>query len=105
MHTFTPMLAEVSDKEPTIAAIWCVAGFFCTAGLLLCRWRRVAGLIVLPLAAGWGWALSSELWDPYVGPAMLSELGRGYVFQAFIAILIPFAAVAFGFWRRRHDLP
>jgi len=103
MTEFTPILAEVADKEPTIIAIWCIAVFLCVGGFLLCRWRRAAGVIVLPLAAVWAWGLFSEIRDPYVGPAILNELGRGYVAQAYLAALIPFVVVAIGFWRRRHD--
>ena len=65
----TPILAEVADKEPTITVIWCVAALLCIGGFLLGRWRRFAGVIVLPLAALWAWTLVSELHGPYVGPA------------------------------------
>ena len=61
MTNFTPFLAEVADKEPTITAIWTVATFLCVGGFVLCRWRRVAGLILLPLAALWAWAMFSEI--------------------------------------------
>jgi hypothetical protein len=104
MRGFMPFLAEVADKEAAIAAIWGIAAFFCVLGFLLCRWRRVAGLVALPLAALWTWAMVSELRDPYVGPAILRELGRGYAVQAYIEALIPFVFVAIGFWRRRHDV-
>ena len=104
MTGFTPIFAEVADKEPTITAIWCIAMLLCVGGFLLCRWRRVAGVIVLPLAALLAWALFSEIHDPYVGPAIVGELGRGYVAQAYVAALIPFVVVAIGFWRRKHDV-
>jgi len=96
MTNFTLILAEVADKEPTITAIWTVAAFLCIGGFVLCRWRRVAGLIALPLAALWAWAMFSEIHDPYVGPAILRELGRGYVTQAYVAALIPFVIAASG---------
>ncbi len=103
MKVFTPILAEVADKEPTIAAIWCVAAFLCGVAVLLWRWRRVAGLIPLPFAAAWAWAMLSELHDPYVGPGILQELGQGYVVQAYVATLLPFALVGIGVWRQRDE--
>jgi hypothetical protein len=104
MTQFTPILAEVADKEPTLAAIWCIAAFLCFVCLLLCRWRTIAGLIVLPLAGVWAWALLSEIHDPYAGPAILEELGRAYIAQAYIAVLLPFLVVAIGFRRKRHHV-
>jgi hypothetical protein len=100
MFGFIPVLAEVSDKEPTLADIWCVAGFSCMTGFLLCRWQRFAGLVVLPPVAVWVWAMFLEIHDPYVGPAILAELGQSYVVQAHIASFLPFMFVAIGFWRR-----
>jgi hypothetical protein len=104
MSGFTPILAEIADKEPAITVIWSIAAFFCFIGFLLCRWRRVATLLAFPLAAFWAWAMFAELHDPYVGAAIMSELGRGYVLQAYVAALIPFVAMAIGYWRRRHDV-
>ena len=104
MTTFTPILAEVSDKEPTVAVIWCVAALVAFAGFSLCRWRRLAAIFVLPFVAVWAFGITSEVRDPFVGPAILHELGRGYVVQAYLAALIPFVFVTIGFWRRRHDV-
>jgi hypothetical protein len=103
MHSFTPIFAEVSDKEPTMTLIWCFAAFVSMLGLLLCRWRRRAALLALPVAAFWAFGITSEVRDPYVGPAILDELGRGYVTQAYLAALVPFVFVAIGFWRHSHD--
>jgi hypothetical protein len=100
MIGFVSILAEVSDKEPTFTEIWFIAAFFGITSFLLCRWRRFAGVIVLPLAACWAWAMLLEIHDPYVGPAILDELGRGYVVQAYIASFLPFMLVTIGFWRR-----
>ena len=102
MIQFIPILAEVADKEPSLTAIWGSAAFFCLIGFLLQRWCRVAGFAVLPLAGAWAWAIFQELHDAYVGPAILQELGRGYVAQAYIAAMVPFILVTVGFWKKRN---
>jgi hypothetical protein len=99
-----PILAEVADKEPTLPHIWCLAVIFSVSGLFLCRWRAASALLALLPAAIWAIALISELRDPFVGPAMIRELGRGYVAQADLAALIPLlippVIVAIKFCRR-----
>ena len=103
MTGFRPIFAEVADKEPTITAVWIIAAVICFIGFLICRCHRVAGFLAVTFATLWAWAIFSELHDPYVGPAIVRELGQGYVTQAYLAALIPFFAVAIGFWRRGRD--
>ena len=52
-------------------------------------WRRhvVLGALVTLLAAIL-WSFHWELTDTYVGPAILAEAGRGYVLQAYGAMLL-----------------
>src|SRR5436190_2193385 len=45
------MLAEVADKEFSVATLWLVAAAIAVASFALCRWRRWAAFIVLPVAA------------------------------------------------------
>jgi hypothetical protein len=101
MHTFTPILAEVSDKVPTIGGIWLFAAVISLVCLFASAWRRRAVLVALPLIALWAFIITSEVRDPYVGPAIVSELGRGYVTQAYIAAIVPVAFLAIGLLRRR----
>src|SRR5215471_18136988 len=101
MHTFTPILAEVSDKVPTIGGIWLFAAVICMGSLIASAWRRRAALVALPLIALWAFMITSEVRDPYVGPAIVSELGRGYVTQAYIAAAVPVVFVVIGLLRRR----
>jgi UDP-N-acetylmuramyl pentapeptide phosphotransferase/UDP-N-acetylglucosamine-1-phosphate transferase len=103
MHSFTPILAEVSDKVPTIGGIWIVTAVISAACLFASAWRRRAALAVLPIIALWGVIITSEVRDPYVGPAIVSELGRGYVTQAYVAAVVPLVFVAIGFLRQRHN--
>ncbi len=99
------MLAEVADKEPTMFLVWSIAAFFSAFCFFLCRWRRWAIVFAQPLASFLIYATVSWLRDQYEGPAIVSELGRGYVTQAWIAGFIPVLFIAVGCLRRRvrHD--
>jgi hypothetical protein len=94
------MFAEVSDKEPTIVVIWSVGILVSLACFFVCRWRRLAACLVLPVAAIWAFGITSEVRDPYVGPAIVQELGRSYVASAYLLAVAPFGLVAIGLWRR-----
>ncbi len=87
-----------------LLVIWLVALALSVGSLALCRWRRWAALVSLGATAVWAAALLSELRDPFVGPAILQELGRGYVVQNYIAAFIPVAFIVLGLlpWRRNH---
>jgi hypothetical protein len=97
------MLAEVSDKVPTIAGIWLFAAVISLLCLFASAWRRRAALVALPLIALWAFIITSEVRDPYVGPAIVAELGRGYVTQAYIAAIAPVIFVVIGLLRRRTN--
>src|SRR5438093_11529553 len=101
MHTFTPILAEVSDKVPTLGGIRIVTAVISAACLFASAWRRRAALAALPIIALRACIITSEVRDPCVGPAIFSELGRGYVTQAYIAAVAPLVFMAIGFLRRR----
>lgn len=79
--------AEVMDKEPTLGRIWGVALVFGLAGFFAWRRHFSLGVVVTLLAVPFVWAFHWELTDPYVGPAILHEAGRGYVLQAYAAML------------------
>lgn len=63
-------------------------------------------LLVLDLLALWG--RHDELADPFVGPAIAAEAGRGYVVQTYLfsalAIAATTAGIIFGMieWRKRR---
>ncbi len=101
MHGFIPILGEVSDKEPTVPELWCVAAVLSVGGFLLCRWRRSAGWAALGLAVMVAWGRWEEIHSPDVGPAILEELGQGYVATTWIASLIPMGIIPLGFLRRK----
>jgi len=98
-----PLLAEVSDKEPSITALWCIAAFFSFAVFTLCRRHRAGGLFIAPLALIWAGAVISEVRDPYVGPALCEEFGQGYEVQAYVTVIVPLIFMAIGLSPRRRD--
>lgn len=97
------MLAEVADKEPTLAWLWTIAAILSIASFALCRWRRWAAVIAIPAAALWLWLLVPEIHDRFVGPAILRELGRGYVIQTYFAAFMPVLFIVFGLLRKRRE--
>jgi hypothetical protein len=82
----SPAAAEVADKEPSMAVLWAWALAFNVIALLLALVRRWLGLIVVPFTAFFAWAVHSELSDPFVGPAILEELGPGYVIGSYFSV-------------------
>jgi hypothetical protein len=84
-----PILAEVSDKEPSLTEYWLVAVCLSIAVVALrCRHRWM--VLPVSLFAGiWAFAVVDELCDSNIGPAIWQELGPGYVTQACAAALMP----------------
>ena len=99
----TPILAEIADKEPSLTIVWLLAALLSALCCALCRWRRRAAFIALPLALGWAFACISELRDPFVGPAIGSELGRSYVTQSYLASVLPLLFSLYPLVRRAHQ--
>lgn len=105
MRAFTPLLAEVADKEPTLALLWSIAGVLSVLGYFLCRWCKSAAALVVVCAVVWAYGMITELQDSHVSPAIQRELGRGYIAQAYVAALIPLAIMGVAFWirSRKHN--
>jgi len=102
VNTF-PILAEVADKEPTLAWLWTVAAVLSVASFALCRWRRWTAIIAIPAAVFWICLLLPEIRDRFVDPAILQELGRGYVTQTYLAAFVPMLFIVFGLLRKRRE--
>jgi hypothetical protein len=101
MHGPVPFLAEVADKEPMLATLWCFGALFSFLALLAARLPRLGIFLSLLVAASS--ALATFLWlrDPNEGPAIVRELGRAYVTRAYLAALLPFLFVLIGSKLRR----
>ena len=73
------MLAEVSDKMmsfPTLV-VWNIAFVLVTWALV--KKSRWLALIPFPLATLFALGAIEEWRDPYIGPAVIGELGYGYL--------------------------
>lgn len=84
---FTPdAAAEVSDKIPPRALVlaWAFACLFVTA--VAWSYRRWVGLLATLLVALPTLAILSELFDPFVGPAIRNEQGVLYVAAPITAV-------------------
>ena len=84
----SPALAEVADKEPSVGGMWAWALTVNVVALLLEMLRPRLGLIVVPFAALSAWTTHMELSDPYVGPAILRELGPSYIKMSYMSIAV-----------------
>lgn len=104
MNTFAAFF-EVMDKEPSLLQIWLLFLFVGVGGFLLCRYRRWLSAVVLPIALFIAWGHLSELHDPFVGPAIAREAGRGYFTQSYIVMAIGVALPFLGMIKRRRKLP
>ena len=81
------LLLELMDKEPPLAQRAALYGILCLVGALLARKRWWFGLAVLPIAITFGLADMSELRDPFVGPAIISEAGLLHVVVWYALVL------------------
>jgi len=89
------------DKEPSLLSIWAVALVLGLAGCLAWTRQVVLGVTATAIASVLAIGLCVELLDPFVGPAIIQETGRGYVVQVYLAILACAALHMTGF-KVRH---
>jgi len=76
--TFSPMLAEISDKMPGFVGIWVASVGLAAVAIGRCRISRWSFVVTAPLA---GW-LALAVWSEFVADtffraAIISELGYG----------------------------
>ncbi|QNT62898.1 hypothetical protein [Ralstonia solanacearum] len=89
-----PAYAEVSDKVPSVYALWLAglaAGVVCA---VVGRFLRTWLWILVPLAAVVFVSLLLEIHAPDVGAALYREQGAAYYAQAYLA----FGLVLLGSW-------
>ena len=84
----SPAFAEVADKEPFLCTVWAWALALNVTAFVLELVRPRLGLLVLPFAAFIAWGAHDELSDPYVGPAILTELGRDYMWSWYASVTV-----------------
>ncbi|HEX3559961.1 MAG TPA: hypothetical protein VHU19_12205 [Pyrinomonadaceae bacterium] len=82
------MIFEVIDKEPSLLNVWALFLLVGATGFLLCRLHRACLGLTLPIAVLLSLGYLTELHDPYIGPAILNEAGRGYFLLSYVAMSI-----------------
>lgn len=97
------LMPEVMDKMPSVPGIRPGTLVLGGTAFWLCLRRPRLALPIVPLRLFPGWGLHAEIQDPFAGPAILREAGRGYFVQAYVSIalhlLLPLAGAAAGAWR------
>ena len=96
---------EVMDKAPSLFDIWSLALGIGVGGFLLCRFRHWFLAAVLPVALLFSVGLLQELHDPSVGKYILTEAGRGYYLQSYLAMLVQILLPCLGLIDRRKTMP
>ena|SRR5215813_1076661 len=97
------LLYEVLDKEPPAIWFWKIFLPVAVVGFILCRfyWQLIA--IILPFTLLLGWAITSELREPFVGEAIYAE-SKVYIFQVYAgwltAVLFPCVGALIGLKRQ-----
>jgi hypothetical protein len=90
------LLFEVMDKEPLLVQTAILYGVLATCGFLLSRKRWWWGLLVLPIVVLFACIDFGELYDPFIGPAIIEEAGYTHflAWQGFIlgGLLLPVLA-------------
>jgi hypothetical protein len=98
-----PALAEVMDKEPSVASLWTslalATGGACVLGIVS-RWLLPISFFVLTPWTAW-----CDWHEPYLGADMLREAGAAYgvhVTSVMTAAVAVHLAVGLGMWRLRR---
>jgi|KBSSwiStaDraftv2_1062776.scaffolds.fasta_scaffold33121_2 hypothetical protein len=88
--------AEVMDKEPTERYLWLAAAIGALSAFTLIRIRWWLVFFILPASTLIPLRAVLDCHDQHVGPAILSEGGRGYILHAHAALLVVVAANVVG---------
>jgi len=95
--------AEVMDKELSFVTVLLVALFGAVATFVVARFKPWLLLVVIPLVGLFLVAHLSEVTDPFLGPAMVSEAGFLYIVVSWCAPLLVLSSAVLGFvFRKRH---
>jgi hypothetical protein len=99
----SPAWAEVMDKEPSVGAIWGIGLLFGCIGLLAVRYYPWSGMGTLLLSSVAFGEIFTEIYDPYIGPAIRHEAGNAYILSAYGAVGLVVTLHLAGFlWRGRN---
>lgn len=97
MDTAFWMLAEVMDKQASVASVWGVALVVGACGFLLGRQKPVLSLVWLTAIILLSYRFLSDIWEPNMYRAIVSEDGLDYFWHSYLAILCALALTSGGF--------
>lgn len=104
--TAAPAAAEVWDKVLSVEDMWFGSMLLVGIILLAGAWKRRLGYALWAIGSLTCWGPILEWHDPYVGPAILRELGAAWGWHAYgsTALVTVAPGVVFGMlaWRRRR---
>ena len=103
MFAFTLFLAEVGDKVPRLPVLFLWSAAIMVFAWALIRWKKWLAILPLFVAVCFAIGATAEPRDPFVGPAIVHELGYGYIAFAYLAAALPFIAIARLLLRRRKN--
>jgi hypothetical protein len=92
--------AEVSDKMPSITRIWVQGAIVGGIGFLLACYRIWAGLIFGLVTVFFCIGTYDLISDPYVGPAIIAEQGKPYLFAVYGSIIMMSVSLIIGLYIR-----
>lgn len=101
MIAITLLLSEVGDKVPRIPVVffWSVA--IVVLAVTVIRVKKWLAIVPGILAGLFAVAVTAELRDPFVGPAVVRELGYSYAALCYFAAAIPVVMIVALLSRRK----
>ena len=91
----------VMDNEPTLLTIWGAAIVLGLVGYWATRFRRWLILPALAIIAFVAWSQLGKLADPVAGPALIQQVGSGYLIQACAAVALAVILAVLGLAPKR----
>jgi hypothetical protein len=88
-------------KEPTLLALWGAAVGLGLVGYWATRFRRWLILPALAIIAFVAWSQLGKLADAVAGPALIQQVGRGYLIQACAAVALAVILAVLGLAPKR----
>ena len=86
---------------PTLPAVWGAAVASGLVGYWATRFRRWLILPALAIIAFVAWSQLGKLADPVAGPALIQQVGRGYLIQACAAVALAVILAVLGLAPKR----
>ena len=92
------LLAEIGDKEPSVAALWAIGFTLELLCYFLTGLTRWVTLVTLPLALFWFVAGTGDVQSIEWRNALIRELGEDYISHIYVTSSLPFLGVVGGWF-------